>query len=466
MVDRSVEENETEIASNIKTEYGAFFKGNASADEIKKIKRFSEHRSVHLRVKGGETSLIPGSVGMPELNTNYAKEFKEWLKSVAEPGKSYVISIKLKLISDVFDEAKRTAVGQALKLYWPTTVSVESTWNGSTMETWGPQLSLGSPNTPSSPRLRIVLFDRKTLQKKEALLDAPSNSDDALSAFWQNVANTIPVASDNTLLVLATERWPRDPRYFPPPEVKERLQSHGAREKTLKRWQEMTRNVQPCHLAGVSYVLIGGKTKNGGADAFVPGFGEVGKNLTPTAGVTAVLSRDSYGCVSEVNDPEIVEDTKTPLTIIPHGQGADRVLSADSDDRSRVILKRKDMQDPGQFWYMSPLPENRYGLDPLIIINYKTCGCLQGNGPKSKDAETRLVPVPVGAIHDDLLWSEAKWGHWTRFWLLHYHPQNWNLSTIQDEPSGPYDARLNTTTWNQQGMMFWWPPQKAQPVPK
>jgi hypothetical protein len=181
--------------------------------------------------------------------------------------------------------------------------------------------------------------------------------------------------------------------------------------------------------------------------------------------VTAALSRDVAGRVDKVNDPEIVENTKTTLKMIQHCQGKDLFLSADSTGSNRVVLlKEKNMQDPGQFWYMAPF--DRYDMNPSIIINYKTCSCLQGNGPKKQDTETKLVPVPAGDVQDDLLWCESAWGNWTLFLLLHHHKQNWRLSTREDNPDGSPGKQLITKTWNQRGMMFWFPPRQAQPVLK
>jgi hypothetical protein len=199
------------------------------------------------------------------------------------------------------------------------------------------------------------------------------------------------------MLVIATERWPRDRQYFPPANVREALLPHGAREATLNRWDALTRNTQPCPFAGLSYVLAGDNGRNKGFDALATGFGDANSSLRPTARVSVLLPRTNTGLVRVILE---AKEEKSGTELIQFHSHSGGLLSADPDGSTRVLIKNGDTRIPEQLWYLHSGP-SRYGMQPYVVFNYATCGVLQGKRGGGESALTRFN----SDLQDDVLWD-------------------------------------------------------------
>lgn len=437
LIDRSQSTSKTTSETKIKADYGVFFKGNASQKEIEEVNRFREHRSSKLSVKGGESSAL--SALDLESPKDCSSQFKAWIKTI--PNAPKVASMRLTRI-DAFAGDKRAAVAAALEQYLGGTALVESTWSESTIVLHGDQanaaLGLGAPS------LRVIFMDTRTLQMEQRIFPAPDQGspDERVSEFWGGVQSHLKNHDPKEkMLLMATERWPRDARFVPPSAVRELMLARGARESTLKRWSNATQDIQPNPLAGVSYVLAGANGRNTGQDALAVGFGKPGMSLRPTAKVSVLLPRDVEGRVRVIADGKPVEDTNTELFVISSITGGEPLLGADLSESTRMVLSSEDPNNLGQYWYFYSAG-TRYGWQPYVIINYKTCGVLQG---KWGGGESMLSRFDYN-LQDDVLWDFRGDDSNFHLLMLHYNHESWNQAAT--------GTRTQVKRWRTDDM-FW-----------
>lgn len=442
LIDRSESTSKETLKAKARAEYDVFFKGSASSSKIEEVKKFREHRVSKLTIKGGK----PGAITKLDLDSpdDAAKRtlsldsFETWKSTIADTPD--VVTMKLMRI-DAFAGEKGPAIAAALDKYLGGAALVEANWMGSTIVMSG---VLRNAAAASAPALRAVIVDKRTLEQKEQRFQAPDagQSSAQFDEFWKNVNTALAAANpSDKMLLFATERWPRDARYFPPQDVRETLYRHGAREASLNRWDTLTRNAQSCPLAGMSYVLAGDAGRNKGLDAFSAGFGIPDKNtLTPRARVSVLLPREPRtGKIRLLHDDKPVEESNSDLYVIRNHNGSQPVLAADAAGSARLLLKADDATKPEQYWYFYSMGE-RYGMRPYVLINYLTCGVLAG---KRGGGESDLQRFNFN-FQDDVLWDYRGDDEKANMLMLHYHMESWNLTNA----GGQAAVRV----WYQDGM--------------
>ncbi len=443
LVERSESSSESSLAMSANAEYDVYFKGSADLSKVEKAKKLRDHRHFKLTTLGGDPRSIStislDDPGDPAKRKQAFEAFENWKATI--PGSPIPVSMSLLKIDAFVGKQKKAVIAAALQSYLGGTVTVESTWIDSNIVLSGARSNAAAA---SSPVLHAVVLDRMTLKQEEKKFQAPDPNDPSakLEDFWKGVHAFLSAAdADNTMLLLATQRWPRDRRYFPPEDVRRVLYKHGARDASIDRWDLLTRNVQPCPLAGLSYVLAGSPRQNSGTDAFAAGFGVPDSNtLTPTAKVSVLLPRDtSTGKIKVVADEKPLEDSRTDLYIIQNHLAPNPVLSADAGGR-RVLLKPEDHSKPEQYWYFYSAGA-RYTWQPVALINFLTCGAVAGKVGGQDEAELHRVEFPM---QDDVLWDYRGNDQTANMLLLHYNMQNWNLANVA--------GSAKVDTWEKPGM--------------
>lgn len=437
LVDRSETTRTSELKLKVRAEYDVFFTGSASQQKKEEVKNFSKHRKTIMKTRGGNATPL-GGYDPDNLDKDWSAQFTQWKDSIAsEP---VVASMKLKRIdSFVRDEKKRAAIAAAIDKYLGGSVLVESNWASSTIvlteEAEAMKIAPGD-----NAILRTVTVDKRTLKKDEKRFGAPAlgASDQEFTNFWSSVNTHLKaIKPRDTMLLFATERWPRDRRYFPSQAAKEALIALGASPQNIERWSRLTDNVVPCPVAGVSYVLAGAGPGNG-LEALAAGFGDPNTTLRPRVRVSAVLPRSTAtGQVRLVADVKPLEDMQTELYQIQSKRGDQPVLAADTAGSNRLLLRKLDPTKPEQFWFMESSIE-RYGWRPYRLINYLTLGCVQGKRGGG-EATTRQF-----YSEDDVLWDYRGNDEHANMLMLYWNSEAWNLMN---------NGSLATTgTWLQDGM--------------
>lgn len=446
LVQTSHVESSSALKDQVGAEYGSMFKGSASHEQFEKIKKSSEYSQRRLSTMGGDPTLFTG-VDLRDPK-DWSSTVQKWAQSIAKSPK--VVLLKVEPINAFVGDAKNDEVAKALDKYLQGSAMVEASWAGSTFSVSGDRVNdPATGENASGPTLRVMILDRKSLQKTETRFPAPDpgSPEQAFQDYWSGVHAVLAAAppGDNMLL-LATERWPRDRSYFPSSDVKQDLLDHGAGEATLNRWETLSRNALRCSVAGLSYVLAGAVGRNHGSDALAAGFGKPGVNLIPTARVSVLLPHNNDGRVRLVIDDKPRQDAKTDFYVIQNWTDAPRPVLAADPAGPRALLKADDPARPEQYWYLYPSDE-RYGVHPYALVNYLTCGNVAGKvgggGDVAAEAEVTRFQEP---LQDDVLWEIRGTDGKANMLLLYYRDQNWNLMN--------WGGQARTGLWFKDGM--WW----------
>lgn len=443
LVEKSHVTSTKDLETQVGIEYGACFKGSGTAEQRETMKRSSAYSKRTLRVLGGKPGIFAGVELENPQDWNAA--FKQWEGSIADT--PVAVNVTLTPISAFVDSARKVAMSKALEKYLQSAAMVESSWTQSKISVSGDDL-LAAGN-PTAPVLRVVFIDRTTLKQTETKFEAPDpgSTTQAFQAYWSRVHDHLAAADpQDKMLLLATERWLRDRGYYPSPKVCEDLLRHGATEKNLTRWDVLTEKTLSCPVAGLSYALAGAYGKNNGTDALTAGFGRADNSLRPTARVAVLLPRDNPdGRTNVIKDGPPSEDAKSTFYVIQNWSEAPRlVLGADTNGTSRATLEPDDKSKLEQYWYKFAADE-RYGWNPYVLVNYLTCGVINGRLPRG---ESQIVHFDV-VQQDDVLWDIRGNTGSANFVLLYMKDQNWNLASA----AGP---RVEVRTWDADDHAMLW----------
>ncbi len=298
----------------------------------------------------------------------------------------------------------RTALEQAYQWYTSYKAEIEANWRESVVVLGR---SGGKPRPrPRQPARPCEWCSSTTKARKPAKSfhypPAANASTTEFEQFWDGLALLLRQKSGQKLL-MATERWPRDSRYYPGYAMREALLANGASEVSLARWETLTKHMQPNPLSGLTYVLAGNDFEVPGVDGLIAGFGQAGKDLNPTVKIKARLSHDSFGKVKLVKTASTEQDPRTALYIVRNNTGDKPALAVDPQNRTRIAMQDAGQVQPRAFWYMpeleKPYPEINH---PVLLINYETGTRLQG---MHDQGDCRLKPIEPGRQQDDVIWD-------------------------------------------------------------
>lgn len=418
LVQNSHVTSKEKLQAQVGAEYGSFFKGTGTYEQREEIKRSSGYTVRTLTIWGGNSKLVSVEFSDPK---DCSAAFQSWTDSVASAPQ--VVLMEVKPINAFINTP---AAEKALTKYLHSNAMIQSNWYESLLSVAGDTTQVNA--TISGPALRVVLMDRTTLRKNERRFPAPDpgSQQQAFDDFWAGV-HAFLAASDpqKEMLLLATERWPRDRGYFPSSAVHQDLLNHGASEARLNRWEELSNYARRCPVAGLSYVLAGSEDgRNKGVDALAAGFGKPETSLRPTARVSVLLPHSDNGKITTINDEPRTEDAKNEFISIQSWTNFPRpVLAAQiNDEGNRLLLVADDPEKLEQCWYIFSSDE-RQGMQPKVFINYLTCGIIQA----TVGGETSIQPFQ-SPLQDDVLWDVRGDSGKSNFELFHYRDQHWNLS--------------------------------------
>lgn len=412
----------------IKAEYGAFISAKATTNVSQEITRHLAHRSVTLRTEGG-THSIDFSGSAP---SNAYEDFKAWRESLVHAPK--IVEVRLTPVYRFVGEGKiRTALEAAYQWYTSHKLEIDANWKESVIVIGRSSLSATGRKAAKGPTLRIVFVDSKSKDTSECFYGAPSAdaSEEAFEEFWNTLAQQLKQKTGVKLL-MATECWPRDKKYYPNASMREALRQHGASKRILQRWENLTEKSKPNPHCGLTYVLAGNGLEDDGVDGLIVGFGQPGGSLSPSVRVEVRLAHDSFGRLKVVQEAKTTEDPKTVLYIVRSNTGEKLALAMDAKQEDRVEMQRPDGNNPGQLWYMpeleKPYPEINH---PTLLINYQTGTCLQG---MHDEGDCRLKPMEAGRQQDDVIWDRRNDSVF-HLLLVHYHANHRNLTRIGERAS-------------------------------
>ncbi|GAB7531956.1 hypothetical protein PS3A_43700 [Pseudomonas sp. 3A(2025)] len=390
----------------------------------------SESNSLQARVKA-------------EFATFVAPGIDAWLDSA--PKEPKVVTLETTPVFGFVEPgATRDALEQACRWYAGHAVQIDAHWQDSHI-IMDPPVHRDEVHASNEPCLRIVLVDGQTRQAVESHHPAPAATaeNDTFERYWAAVSLLLEQKQRRGYkLLLSTDRWPRDPRYSPSCRMREALLQYGALPQTLEQWDQLSRHMQPCALAGLTYALVGNDAGRRGIDGVAAGFGTPGESLKPTVRISARFAHDSFGRLKAIKQAETVVDAQTTLYAIHNQRGNRLALGCDPEDKGRVSLQVPDSSDRRQHWYM-PQQEQRYELirRPTLLINFETGACLQGQRDCS---ESRLVPLGP-RLQDDVLWD------------LRGEDENFHLLMVYFYPDALHLAQCGSNyaavrAWRQDGM--------------
>ncbi len=383
----------------VKAEYGAFVSGSATTSISETVKKNIAHRNANLTTQGGTHAIAFNAVDPSNCNA----EFGKWRESL--PDDPTVVELKISPVYRFVKEGEtRTALEQAYQWYTSYKAEIEANWQESVVVLGRSGRQTTPKAAATGPALRMVFVDNKSKETSESFHYPPAAnaSTTEFEQFWDGLALLLRQKSGQKLL-MATERWPRDSRYYPGYAMREALLANGASEVSLARWETLTKHMQPNPLSGLTYVLAGNDFEVPGVDGLIAGFGQAGKDLNPTVKIKARLSHDSFGKVKLVKTASTEQDPRTALYIVRNNTGDKPALAVDPQNRTRIAMQTPDRCNPGQFWYMpeleKPYPEINH---PVLLINYETGTCLQG---MHDQGDCRLKPIEPGRQQDDVIWD-------------------------------------------------------------
>ena len=407
----------------IKAEYGTFVSAKATTSISEDIKKHLAHRRVSLTTQGG-THSISFNDAAP---TNCYEDFKEWRKSLADAPR--VVEVRLTPIYRFVKEGEtRNALEEAYQWYTSDKVEISANWKTSVIVIGRSSVSATTHVAANGPALRMIFVNSSTKETRESFHYPPAAdaSLDAFTQFWDALALLLKQKSRDKLL-LATERWPRDKKHFPSASMLEALLLHGASERILQRWEQLTEKSQPNPHCGLTYVLAGNDLRDEGVDGLIVGFGQPGGSLSPTVKVAVRLAYDSFGRVKVVQAGKTIEDPKTVLYVVRSNTGEKHALAMDATHEDRLAMQKPDEHNPGQLWYMLELENTDPAIHrPTQLINYQTGTCLQGS-PDEKDC--RLQPMSAGKQQYDVVWDRRS-DPVFHLLLAHFHMNHKNLTRV------------------------------------
>jgi len=387
------------LSAMVEAEYGTFVKGSASTEISESVKKNIAHRVANLTTQGG-THVIDFT---PEKPSNCNADFGKWRESL--PDDPQIVELKLSPVYLFVKKGEvRNALEQAYLWYTSYKAEIEGSWQESVITLGHSGGQTAARGTATGPALRVVFIDNYSKQAQENLHFPPAATatQAEFEQFWDALALLLKEKKGQRLLMV-TERWPRDARYYPSSAMREALLLNGASRATLQRWDALTRHMQPNPLAGLTYVLAGNELEVPGVDGLIAGFGQPGKDLNPTVKVMARLSYDSFGKAKLVQTEKTEEDPCTVLYILRNNTGDKPALATDPQEKTRIAMQTPDRRNPGQFWYMpeleKPYPEINH---PVLLINYETGACLQG---RHDQGDCRLKAIEPGRQQDDVIWD-------------------------------------------------------------
>lgn len=390
----------------------------------------SEQDSLQTRVKAEFEALV-------------APRIEAWRSSVPKEPKVVTVDTT-PVFGFVEPGASRDALEQAYHWYTGSAVHINARWQDSHIVIEPPAQQDEAP-PDDGPSLRIVLIDGQTRQAVEAHHPAPAATagSEAFERYWAAVSLLLEQKQRKGYkLLLSTDRWPCDPCYYPSRRMREALLHYGALPHTLEQWDQLTRHMQPCALAGLTYALVGNGNGQCGIDGVVAGFGTPGKSLKPTVRISARFAHDSFGRLRALKHAQTVVDAQTRLYTLHNVRGNRLALGCAPEDRTRVSLQVPDSTDRRQHWYM-PQQEQRYELirRPTLLINVETGACLQGQRDCS---DSRLVPLGP-RLQDDVLWDLRGEDENFRLLMVYFYPDALHLTPSDS----PYVA---VRGWGEDGM--------------
>jgi hypothetical protein len=440
LIDRTEASSSSTAEVAVRAEYGAFFKGNVDETTTSQVKKLMKKRSINLSVTGGnETQLSGLSFG---TLSDQKPAFETWKGTIKASPK--VIAYQVTGIEE-FCGPLRDIVFQARLAYVGGSAVVESDWRSAKINLSG-ALRGGAAAAIAAPVIQTVLLDRVTLKADPRAFQAPDPSGNAnVGDFWKSVKAYLEEAKRNDkLLILATERWPRDQRYFPAEGVEGLLGDFGATKANIDQWKALSVKAKFCPYAGMSYVLAGAPTgrPDTGADSIAFGFGNPEENtLEPAARISVFMSRDASGRASVVSADKPTHSAGAKLTILQNTMGP--VVASNPDEPTKTMLRGLDRTRPEQLWYMQAAP-NGGDAKQCAIINYLTCTLLQAKGLQGSEAS--LQPWSSD-LKENMLWESRGPSDKTNFLLRENAGVNLNLTN--------YGANVVVHSWGDHPGMFW-----------
>lgn len=427
LIDKSYSSESRKIEAMVKAEYGTFFNAKVDLSAEEECRKNSAHVSRKVSTVGGDYALEFNET-VPE---NAHQQFNLWRKSLPDsPG---VVSVQLApIFRFVSDEAKRKAIEQAYQWCRSDLVTVDAQWSGSVVV-------VGKSPVPTSatdgtrPALRIVFIDSATHACSASTYQAPATSaaEHEFAEFWNTVTQGLKTAEElRQKIVLCTANWPRDPRYVPSSALQAELQKRGAHREVFERWDRMTNNMHPCLIAGVTYVMVENNTQQKGNDGLAFGFAKRGQKPAPSVKVRAHLSLDAYGKLQLSTDEPAEEKAGSALYVIRNTKDDKDALSFAQQDNTMVEMKKAGTPGLEHVWYLHALEKRN--IDPYkdvnaphVLINYETCGALQGD---HSGGICHLMPLGE-QYQDDIIWDvRGADGDQFHFPLVHWVHEAMNLT--------------------------------------
>ena len=424
----------------LKAEYGAFVSGSASTSVSETVKKNLAHRNANLTTQGGTCSIRFNAVDPSNCNADFTK----WRESLADDPK--IVELKLSPVYRFVKEGEiRTALEHAYQWYTSYKVQIDANWQESVVVLGRSERLTTSLAATTVPALRMVFVDNKSKATSETYHTPPAAdaSTEEFAKFWDALGLMLKQKSGHKLLMV-TERWPRDKRYYPTRLMREALLLNGASDKALKRWEALSKHMEPNPLAGLTYVLAGNNLETPGVDGLIAGFGQAGKNLNPTVTVKARLCHDSFGRAKVVQTGKTEEDPCTVLYLVRNNTGDKPALASDPQDKTRIAMQIPDKHNLGQYWYMPELEKPYSDINhPVLLINYETGTCLQGMHDQT---DCRLHPIKPGRQEDDVIW-DRRGDDVFHLLLVHYKDNNMCLTQVE--------KRAAVRPWRQPHGMDW-----------
>lgn len=445
LIDKSHVSESQKIEAMVKAEYGAFFSAKVDLRAEEECRKKSEHLSRKIRAIGGDHPLQFDEAA-PQ---NSHKQFNLWRDSL--PNSPSVVSVELvPIFQFVSDEGKRKTIEQAYQWCRSDLVTVDAHWSDSVVV-------VGKSTVPTSaadgarPALRLVFVDSATHACSATTYPAPAPSapEHEFATFWKTVTQALNTGDGlKRRILLCTENWPRHPRYVPSPALRAELQRRGAHSEVFERWDRMTKNMHPCLIAGVTYVMVENSTTQKGNDGLAFGFGKRGQKPAPSVKVRARLSLDSSGKLQFSTDEPAREDSNTTLYVIKNTKDDHDALSFAQQDNTMPEMKKTGTPGLEHVWYLHAL--DKRNVDPYkainaphILINYETCGVLQGD---HKQGICRLMPLGE-QYQDDIIWDVRSDGDQFHFPLVHFLHDALNLTQV--------GRHVSVRVWAKAPYMHW-----------
>jgi hypothetical protein len=469
MIEKSVSTQKSDLDAAISVGYGAFV-ANASTQISEEQKNLAKKQKVCIKTWGGPSKHAVAFDPNDPKSCHSAVE--KWRANLSQA--PLVVDMQLAPIDEFVPrqyKQQQQAIKQAREWCLSYEAEVNATWQDSIISIQkGPKSeaarqaearqaeerrALAGSSGGRAPGLHIAIVTKNRTLRGEETLQAPGkNADDgAITAFWQRVAEKLAGVrgGGHEMVLLATERWPRDLRYYPPVGVCELLREHGASDDTLKRWHKLVRHMQPCDIAGLTYVLGGRALEGGSSDFVVAGFGTNPTTLNPTVKVTSrVITSETPS--TEMLVTAVTEKTNTRLRRIRNRDGEKAALAAGMQLKTTIDMVKAGEKAIdggtylGQYWYFLRYPRYNETPNSHILINYETGACLQGFVKQNVNCQLQAFGEHQQQRQDDILWDVRGTPDKTNFLVLHHWMDAYNL--VQNDKSAM------VKTWLQ-GPMFW-----------